>query len=136
MAPTPVDAVLIGKIAALIESTNDGEALCAARMLVKRLGGHGLRISDVIERGVSGVNEPDYGCASVFRSRSSPPSAHHRTKIDALLNEPAFMWAYLTRKSLSRLQSLYRAPHVDSITMGWIDGLLEKAREMRAGRAA
>lgn len=136
MAPSPADAARIGKIAALIESTNDGEALSAARMLVKRLGGHGLRLSDVIERGISGGNAGLHFGSDDFRRYSSPPATHHRTKIDALLGFPAFIGEYLTRRSMSRLASLRQAPHVDAVTMDWIDGLLEKAREMRSGRAA
>lgn len=135
-ARTPPDPARIGKIASRMESPHDGEALNAARMLIKHLGGHGLRISDVVERGIS-VGLPRFSATGdEFRRQSSPPFPHHRTKIDALLSDPAFMGEYLTRRSLSRLQSLYRAPYVNAITMGWIDGLMEKARDLRAGRAA
>lgn len=136
MPASQPDAVQIGKIAARIESTHDGEALAAARMLVKRLGGHGLRLADVVERGVSGGKPAQpFNPLHSFRA-SYPPFPAHWTKIDALLDDPTFMGEYLTRRSLDRLQALRRAATIDAVTMSWIDGLLEKARELRAGRAA
>lgn len=136
IAHTSLDAARIGKIASRMESPHDGEALNAARMLIKYLGGHGLRISDVVERGISGGNSSYLLDPASCRRAASPPFAHHRTKIDALLSDPAFMAEYLTRRSLSRLQSLRFAPHLDGATMAWIDGLVQKARDLRAGRAA
>jgi len=129
-----INAAQLGKIAARIESIHDGEALAAARMLVKRLGGHGLRLPDIIERGVSGGGTGGFVGASAFQPRQSPSRFTHRTKIDALLSDVHFLGEYLTRRSVSRLQSLYRADHLDPANMSWVDGLLEKAREMREGR--
>ena len=135
-ARTSPDPARISKIASRMESPHDGEALNAARMLIKHLGGHGLRISDVVERGISGGNSSYLLDSASCRRAASPPFPHHRTKIDALLNDPTFMGEYLTRRSLSRLQSLRLAPHLDSVTMAWVDGLVQKARDLRVGRAA
>ncbi|EZP72341.1 hypothetical protein BV96_01774 [Sphingomonas paucimobilis] len=129
-----IDAAQLGKIAARIESSHDAEALTAARMLVKRLGGHNLRLADVVERGIAGGKPGNFDWTVVFRSQPSPPPATHRVKIDAMLRDPRFMGEYLTRRSVDRLRSLYRADFLDPINMQWIDGLMEKAREMREGR--
>lgn len=130
------DVSRIGKIAARLESTHDGEVLNAARMLARILGGHGLRLADVVERGLDVEVQSNFGCSDEFRRNPSPPPATHRPKITALLADVKFMGYYLTRRSVKRLQSLYHADLLDPINMSWIDGLLEKAREYRAGRAA
>lgn len=130
-----IDAAQIGKIAARIESSHDGEALTAARMLIKRLGGHGLRLADVVERGISGRNGGDFDWSLFFTAKPSPPPASHRLKIDALLGDVKFVGEYLTRRSVDRLRSLYMADFLDPINMQWVDGLMEKAREMREGSA-
>lgn len=129
-----VDAAQLAKIAARIESSHDGEALTAARMLIKRLGGHGLRLSDVVERGISRRNAGDFDWASIFAPPPSPRVPTHRVKIDALLGDVKFMGEHLTRRSVDRLRSLYMADFLDPINMSWVDGLLERAREMREGR--
>lgn len=135
-ALSPAQAARIVKIAARIDSPHDGEVLNAVRLLLKQLGGHGLRISEVIERGVSGGNRGHLFAPVHSPHRPSPPAPTHRTKIDALLADPAFMGEYLTRRSLVRLRSLRVAQCVDTITMAWIDGLLLKARQMQEGRTA
>ncbi len=130
------NAARLGKIAARLESAHDGEILAAARMLVKQLGGHGLRIADVIERGIAGGKPGNFHWSNTFQANPSPPPATHRVKIDAMLRDPKFMGEYLTRRSVDRLRSLYRADILDPINMSWVDGLMEKARDLRAGRAA
>ncbi|WP_313228600.1 hypothetical protein [Sphingobium yanoikuyae] len=126
----------LSKIAARLESAHDGEIVAAARMLVKQLGGHGLRIADVIERGVSGGNvgyrvpHPNMGAAP------SPPFATHVPKIDALLHDAIFVSQYATPKTLRSLLKMREARHIDPVEMSWIDGLLQKVRDLRAGRAA
>jgi hypothetical protein len=129
-------AARLGKIAARLESAHDGEILATARMLVKQLGGHGLRIADVVERGISGGNAgyrvppPNMGAAP------SPPFATHVPKIDALLHDAIFVGQYATPKTLRSLLKMREARHIDPVEMGWIDGLLQKVRDLRAGRAA
>ena len=119
-----IDAAQLGKIAARIESSHDAEALTAARMLVKRLGGHGLRLADVVERGISGGNASEFDWSSIFASPPSPPVPTHRVKIDALLGDVRFMGEHLTRRSVDRLRSLYMADFLDPINMQWVDGLV------------
>src|SRR5690606_6806797 len=108
-----IDAAQLGKIAARIESSHDAEALTAARMLVKRLGGHGLRLADVVERGISGAIAGDCQSTPAFRARSSPPFATHHAKIDALLSDPYFAGEYATPKTLRTLLKIRKAGVID-----------------------
>jgi len=130
------EAAQLGKIAARIESSHDGEALAAARMLVKRLGGHGLRLSDLIERGVNAANPGFSLSAGPRRPKPSPPPAAHRVKIDALLGDAMFAADYLSRRSVRTLRTMRQANYLDPVEMSWIDSLLEKARDLRGGRCA
>lgn len=130
------NAARLSKIAARLESAHDGEILAAARMLVKQLGGHGLRIADVIERGVSSGNAGYRVPPQKMGTAPSPPFATHVPKIDALLHDPIFAGRYATPTTLRSLLKLRKAHSVGSVEMSWIDGLMEKARDLRAGRAA
>jgi len=130
------DVAQLGKIAARIESSHDGEALAAARMLVKRLGGHGLRLSEIVERGINAANAGFSLGPAHPRPRPSPPPATHRVKIDALLDDAIFTGDYLTRRSINTLRAMRKANYLDPIETSWVDGLLEKARDIRAGRRA
>jgi|GEM_PF-2488760 len=126
----------LSKIAARLESAHDGEILAAARMLVKQLGGHGLRIADVIERGVSGGSAGYRVVTPNMGASPSPPFATHHAMIDALLRDPLFAGRYATPTTLRSLLKLRKAHSVGAVEMSWIDGLLQKARDLRAGRAA
>ena len=128
-----IDAAQLGKIAARIESTHDGEALNAARMLVKRLGGHGLRIAEVIERGVSGGNAGNFDWSKLFTAKPSPPSIQHKIMIDEMLADMAFVGEHLTRRTHDRLMTLWYARDLDDANAAYVENWHAK---YRAGRAA
>ncbi|WP_454888680.1 hypothetical protein [Sphingobium indicum] len=123
----------MGKIAARIESPHDGEALAAARMLIKRLGGRGFRIAEIIEGGLVAADASHRPKSPRFSQKPSPPPRPHRVKIDALLGDALFTSEYLTRRSVRSLKTMRQADYLDPIEMSWVDSLLEKAREMRGG---
>jgi len=137
------DAASLSKIAGMLESDHDGEALSAARMLVRRLGAHGLHVADVIEYGLGRANVVGLSCdvsseAYSYEIRPRPATAFpsHWVKIDALLDDTAFMGEVLTRRSVDRLQSLRMAAHLSPENYAWVDGLLDQARDLHARRAA
>ena len=105
-------------------------------MLIKRLGGHGLRLADVVERGIPPEKTKLSDWLADVPAYRSPPTPTHRVKINALLSDVRFMGEYLTRRSVGRLQSLYMADFLDPINMQWVDGLMEKARAMKSGGVA
>lgn len=136
MALFQTDAAQIGKIAALMESAHDGEALNAARMLVKRLGGHALRIADVIERGLKPEFEPNCDSAIYSWPRRSPQAAPHVAVVDALLAGLHFRAECMTHRSASFLGGIRNTPSLTPAQQEWLDDLVAKAARLRAARAA
>ena len=120
----------ISKIASRLESTHDGEALVAARMLTKRLADRGFSLSEIVERGVS-LNAGPVTSLSMAAPARQRPFPEHWVKVDAILDHEGFVRTNLSPRSIHRLQCLRNAPCIDSSTAAWIDGLLDRAQTFR-----
>ena len=131
-----IDAAQLGKIASRIESSHDGEALTAARMLIKRLGGHGLRLADVVERGLRPDLQPVGTIYAYEWPEASPQPAPHVAVVNSLLDDLHFRAECLTHRSTEFLAGIRYARRLTAAQQEWLDDLVAKAERLRAKRAA
>ena len=110
-------------IAALTQSPVDGEALAALRKLQSALAREGLRIGEVVERGLT------HPCQSTKPEPMPPTHSHQRSAEEAA----AAPWDdFYSAKEADFLRSMQVRPSCSPAQREWLDRLLAKARAARA----
>jgi hypothetical protein len=111
----------IAAIASLIQSPVDGEALAAARKLVKALDRHGLRIGDLLISALAPQPAP---------SVPGPPW-WQAAALECVDNEPwAGCWPQRTIDFLDAMSGWPRPP--SAAQRQWLENCLDLARSARA----
>ena len=123
-APIGPDAARrIVAIAALTQSPADGEALAALRKLQSVLDRDGLRIGEIVERGLT---RP---CQSTGLEPMPPIRAHQRDAAEAA----SVPWDdFYSAKEADFLRSMQVRPSCSPAQREWLDRLVAKARAARA----
>ena len=121
------EARKIAGIAGMITSPHDGEALSACRILTKALDRHGLRVGDVVERGLRPLPVSSshnwHGPAPV-----TPLRPHQRLVAECLA------WgAFVTNWEMTFLRSIADERVLTDRQMDKLNAIVRKVRQLRAG---
>ena len=123
MAIGPDATRRIAAIAALTQSPVDGEALAALRKLQSALAREGLRIGEVVARGLTPP------CQSTAPEPVSPVFSHQR---DATEAADVPVDDFFTSKEADFIVNMMTAPRCSPAQREWLDRLVAKARAARA----
>lgn len=113
----------LAAIAARTASEADGEALSAARLLTRELAKAGLRIDDVIRRGVGGPPLPPSSPSPTTRAAED-----HRDLAADALNTPLLFNA----SELAFIRSMRDAPRASEKQRSWLASLAARSRNYRS----